>query len=843
MIEYGHKDSMMYRTYDDAVQHIIELLDKAMKDDKVPLWARKKVGVRYADDTIKINVTFDSADDVKMVTKVGHAVADVFSHLNEVEGTIVVATDTKVTAPVISVELVVQKDDKTKDTIPDVYDYLKHKDEQEIDTKVPAAFINGFEKGFIGHLLETDILVLNALLENIQDLLSSAADFINNDPLAFDLNGDGIEVTPINNGVMFDHNSNGVKTKSAWLGEDDAWLALDKNGNGVIDNGSELFGDSTILSNGNKAKNGIEALADLDSYKDGVIDNKDDQFENFKLWQDANHDGISQKSELKTLTELRIKSIDLTRTGKTNTFDGAKQTDGLEFTKADGSTGEVAELHLNKNEFYSEFLADVKFKNADFNVKGLGYVRDLAGAMSVDDTLKSLVTNLMSKSTYSEQSQIFDQVLYQWSKGAIQTSAFNAEFVAGSKVQKYKERLVRFDIDDTLRQKLAVLETMSAEDILTKGTWAKASQKTDIGKAVDVYSFNKSNRVDSQAFYEQAYDALKSYQMTQVARYTLFKPLVNLLELTFVEGEYHIDTSATKESIVKDFATDHDNTMALTLGFNEAYGHNQSLSEDFNYLSILKNNNSIFADMTLEEIAVRIDNKQILFAKDTQSISARNGQAHWLIGLAGDDVLKGNVGDDTLVGGEGNDTLNGGEGNNILVGGTGDDILSGSHQGKDIYLFNLGDGQDKVINTSFDKPPAFKDKKSAKSLFSSLDEIVFGAGIDSKDIVATKLGWNLVLSNKNNTDKITIENWFNGKYRIEKFEYADGTIIDASAYSDISESAPPVPKGWFSGGDIEVFEHADGAKFSASIDPQYSALSNEQDKVAFHPDLITTILH
>ncbi|AYQ55844.1 hypothetical protein MS2017_0083 [Bathymodiolus thermophilus thioautotrophic gill symbiont] len=798
MIEYKWNFSETFYTYDEAVKHVTELLDEAMKNDKALSQVGQKVGVVYVKGMIKINATFDSDDDVKVVAEVGRVIADVVSNLSVLK--IVVASGFTL-QPRVGVRLVVLETTKggvtVKDITDNVYDYLKHQDAKEINTEVSSAFMSGFEKGLIGSLLKADISALEALLQNIQGLLGLAGNFEYNDPLAFDLDGDGIEIVPIKNGVMFDHNSDGIKTKSAWLGEDDAWLALDKNGNGAIDNGSELFGDSTILSNGNKAKNGIEALADLDSNHDGIINNEDEQFKNLRLWQDVNQDGVGQRNEIKTLEDLNIEFINLTRTGEANTFNGARQTDGLEFTKTDDFIGRVAELSLDQNEFYSEFLADVKFKNADFNVKGLGYVRDLAGAMSVDDTLKSLVTNLMSKSTYSEQSQIFDQVLYQWSKGAVQASAFNAEFIAGSKVQKYNKKLIRFDIDDTLRQKLAVLETMSAEGSFldNNNTWF-VTQETDAGK-VDVYSFNKNNGVDSQTFYEQAYDALKSYQMTQVARQTLFKPWVQSLKLTFEDGEPNIDTSATKSLIAKDFLTDHDNTMALTLGFNEAYG--QALSKDFNYLSILKNNSPIFKNMTQEEMAVRIDNKQILFAKDTQFINATEGyDVHWLIGLAGNDVLNGGYGDNILIGGEGNDTLNGGNGYcNTLEGGAGNDILNGEGlfntleggAGNDIlnggnfyrentYLFNLGDGQDEVT--------VCKDIGSDVGYRHS--KIIFGAGINITDITATSLELDLVLSNENNADKITIKNWFASEgYQIEQFEYADGTIVGASFYADIHD--------------------------------------------------------
>ncbi|VVM19280.1 Alkaline phosphatase (EC [uncultured Gammaproteobacteria bacterium] len=86
-----------------------------------------------------------------------------------------------------------------------------------------------------------------------------------------------------NSGVYFDHDNNSFAEQSGWVGKDDGLLVFDKNNNGKIDDGSELFGNNTILSNGNKAANGFEALKDLDSNNDGKIDNQDTNFNNLKF--------------------------------------------------------------------------------------------------------------------------------------------------------------------------------------------------------------------------------------------------------------------------------------------------------------------------------------------------------------------------------------------------------------------------------------------------------------------------------------------------------------------------------------------------------------------------------
>jgi len=85
------------------------------------------------------------------------------------------------------------------------------------------------------------------------------------DPLVLDLDNDGIETIGIGGTVVvFDHNADGIRTGTGWVKSDDGFLVLDRNDNGTIDSGRELFGVDTIKSNGALATNGFEALSELD---------------------------------------------------------------------------------------------------------------------------------------------------------------------------------------------------------------------------------------------------------------------------------------------------------------------------------------------------------------------------------------------------------------------------------------------------------------------------------------------------------------------------------------------------------------------------------------------------
>jgi T1SS-143 domain-containing protein len=198
------------------------------------------------------------------------------------------------------------------------------------------------------------------------------------DPIVLDLGKSGLAFSSSANGVQFDINGDGAKDQVAWTANgEDGILALDVNGSGKIENGNELF---TPGFAGGHFANGIAALASLDANHDGVIDSRDPAFSQLVVWQDANHNGVSDAGELTKLADLGIKSIDLATTADAGSIDGQHVAAAGTFTYADGSKGSFAEVDFDTTLGTSTPTGAANDTHSDLPKGGMDHVVDFTPA-------------------------------------------------------------------------------------------------------------------------------------------------------------------------------------------------------------------------------------------------------------------------------------------------------------------------------------------------------------------------------------------------------------------------------------------------------------------------------
>jgi hypothetical protein len=149
--------------------------------------------------------------------------------------------------------------------------------------------------------------------------------------------------------VNFDVNADGSKVNTGWVGQGDGLLVMDRNGDGQINDGRELFGTATDSTGGGKTADGFAALGEIDSNHDGVIDSKDAQFGDLRVWVDVNADGVSQADELKTLASLGVASLKVGADKASELNNGNWVGLTSSYTSTDGTVHDMADVWFRTN--------------------------------------------------------------------------------------------------------------------------------------------------------------------------------------------------------------------------------------------------------------------------------------------------------------------------------------------------------------------------------------------------------------------------------------------------------------------------------------------------------------
>jgi hypothetical protein len=191
--------------------------------------------------------------------------------------------------------------------------------------------VNGFE--------QADVQVMNTAQFNA--LMSVT-------PIVLDIDGGGVQTLAAAEGVQFDLTGTGHQRQWGWVGGGDGLLAMDRNGDGVINDGRELFGAATVLADGQRAGHGFAALAAEDTNQDGVVTAADARFNDMKVWVDGNHDGQTDAGELKGLVELGITGLNVAHAASDRIDHGNALGLVSSYTTADGQSHEMADVWFSR---------------------------------------------------------------------------------------------------------------------------------------------------------------------------------------------------------------------------------------------------------------------------------------------------------------------------------------------------------------------------------------------------------------------------------------------------------------------------------------------------------------
>lgn len=590
------------------------------------------------------------------------------------------------------------------------------------------------------------------------------------DPLVLDLDDDGIETIAVQSGVKFDFDGDGIKTGTGWIASDDGILVFDRNGNSMIDNGTELFGVDTIKQDGQKAINGLDALRDLDSNGDGTFDASDIDFAKVSVWQDINGNGISEGGELKSLAELGITSIGLTGQPHNVDSNGNVLAAIGEFVKQDGSSGLVASniqnsynINFATNNFESEFT-EVIPENNDFadipKISGSGKVRNLHEASILDEQLAAEVRNFLVKTAEGKGAPLMDEILARWALTSGSKTIETRFEEAGGKQTGFVLNV--HDLDqgfgsspgDTFLSKLMVIEKFLGNDLLTFTTDTNGNtQHLKIG----VYESDLH-------FYNDASTSTTINSNDLIT--TVVKQSVNqVYQQLFSDTYLSLTVNALFDTYLQDMKIGVTNS-AIYFNFDEV-AIKLAAEGQVNPLKVIRVAMDIAAyygdtDGTLTalvgKLAANISDSElsgigplpagIIFMDRLPGMSLVAFGKNIIIG-SNQDSSSGKSGDDIIS------TWNT---NDVIFGGTGNDTID-SAAGLDTYVFAKNSGDDTLYLSMYDD--------------NSNDKIVFSE-MDVTDVISiTKRGELLEVEYGDNS-KLTIHNFFEANTLQGGFAFRNG---------------------------------------------------------------------
>ncbi|WP_440073649.1 calcium-binding protein [Pseudomonas fragariae (ex Marin et al. 2024)] len=637
------------------------------------------------------------------------------------------------------------------------------------------------------------------------------------DPLVLDLDGDGIETVSNTVGVVFDFDGDGKKSGTGWVSADDGFVVLDRDGSGSITDGSEMFGIDTVLRSGLKARNGFEALADLDSNEDSKFDSADEQFKNVRVWQDLNQDGVSQASELKSLEYLGVASINVSGkdhgvVNNENVISNLGAYVLVNSVSGKAAPGIVGTIDFAQNTFYREFSDAVVLDEVALylpDMQGSGAVRDLREASMLSDSLKQVLADYTSVGTRQEQLTLIGSLLsawagtstmesfderiedlstgfykvsfsYSWEKP--DTSFISSNNGGAGNLQPPKEPTEAQLAQQSALEKIRILEAFTGIEYFNfstsegieggdKKVFLSASSGNSAGGHRTVAAlvtgpiYITEENLSLQSFQidqvNNAYDALVKSVYNGLLSQTRLQSYISILGLKWSGDEFVNDYSDITHALEVARSVDPVNALvdALELGgiFKEGVWVNSVLT----WLKELDD----FQLAQLKSISEGYAGSNFVIGGVGDDSMSGGSSSDVLIGGKGNDFLVGGDSSDILEGGSGNDSIYGDSGDDFIDGGAGDDTLFGG-TGADTFRFGKGYGADLIGSSDVES-----------NRLDTVDMI----DIQSDQATLSRVSDSLVISLANSIDKLTINHFFSSSSTssvstVKEVRFTDGLV-------------------------------------------------------------------
>ncbi len=556
------------------------------------------------------------------------------------------------------------------------------------------------------------------------------------DPVVLNLKKDGGSRALEASFANFDYDGDGFAEQTAWIGKNQGLLVIDRNGNETIDDGGELFGNQTILSNGRTAVDGYQALAELDGNHDGVIDATDAAWQDLRVWVD-NGDGATQEGELKTLDELGITSLSRQKSLETSADSSGNEKRLIgTFTWTDGTTGEMHDYLFavdEKNTYNKTSVAVSEEVANEFYLPGSGMLESSWQFMmkSEDDALQSLLHEYQAATDADATSELLDWILYA---------------MAGN-----------------------------TDDNAGRGSYMDARQLNVIEKFFGT-KFNNGGNPNkwNGPLLADLYGNIKRYYEGWLSAQTTAAEYISKIALALDDetGKLCIDFTDVKSSLDEKITEDFEAGKAALADFTNAINA-VGLSNLSEYDSMCQ---EFIAENDELAVAVYTTGRNIIQGTDGNDTLHDNSSNSIILGGVGNDKLTAHGSDVMLVGGKGNDELHGSRGDS--PNDWGDTAGTGTVS----YVWNAGDGNDTIINVSNLERAQ---KTSGKSY------LRYGVGITAESLEFIRDKDNIRIKYVKTGEAISIRNWFKDvAYKLTGIIFADGSYMDSKTLYEKASAFP-----------------------------------------------------